>query len=352
MNSSNVVRNLEKLKFGLVGAGAIAQSYVRAFQDSNEASLVAVADVRPEAAQAIAQRVPCKAYNSHLHMVTKETLDAVIVCTPPSTHPEVCVDLLRSKVHVLCEKPLSIDSEGVRFMIDAAHKADRTLTMASKFRYVEDVAQARRLMLSGLIGEVILFENAFTSRVDMSSRWNANPKVSGGGVLIDNGTHSVDLMRYFLGPLMEVDVVEGKRSQSLAVEETVRIFAKSESGIIGNVDLSWSISKESASYIDIYGSEGMLSVGWKESKYRLYSNDQWVVFGKGYDKVQAFRSQIDNFSRSLRGLEPLVITEVDAAASVQAIESAYAALRSKRWTPIATVSTTRKAQLEPAASAA
>jgi predicted dehydrogenase len=237
-------------------------------------------------------------------------------------------------------------------MIDAAHKADRTLTMASKFRYVEDVAQARRLMLSGLIGEVILFENAFTSRVDMSSRWNANPKVSGGGVLIDNGTHSVDLMRYFLGPLMEVDVVEGKRSQSLAVEETVRIFAKSESGIIGNVDLSWSISKESASYIDIYGSEGMLSVGWKESKYRLYSNNQWIVFGKGYDKVQAFRSQIDNFSRSLRGLEPLVITEVDAAASVHAIESAYAALRSQRWTPIAAVSTTRKAQLEPAASAA
>jgi len=335
MNSNNAAQNGEKLKFGLVGTGAIAQAYVRAFEDCQDAALVAVADLRPEAAQAIAQRAQCKAYDSHLRMSTSEALDAVIVCTPPITHPDICIDLLRSNIHVLCEKPLSVGSESARRMIDAAHRAGRTLTMASKFRYVEDVAEARRIMLSGLIGEVILFENAFTSRVDMSSRWNSNPKVSGGGVLIDNGTHSVDLTRFFLGPLAEIDVVEGKRSQGLAVEETVRIFVKSMSGIIGNIDLSWSISKENASYIDIYGSEGMISIGWKESKYRLYSNNQWVVFGKGYDKVQAFRSQIDNFARSLRGLEALVITEVDAAASVQAIESAYAALRRHSWTPIA-----------------
>jgi predicted dehydrogenase len=239
-------------------------------------------------------------------------------------------------------------------MIDAAHQAGRILTMASKFRYVEDVANARKIMLSGAIGEVIQFENTFTSRVDMSSRWNADPKVSGGGVLIDNGTHSVDLMRYFLGPLIEVDVVEGKRSHGLGVEETVRIFVRSMSGVIGNIDLSWSISKESTSYIDIYGSEGMISIGWKESKYRLYSNNQWVRFGDGYDKVKAFRNQIDNFARALRGLEPLVITEVDAAASVQVIESAYAALRRHRWTPIAIpiAGTSQGQAIESAGSAA
>lgn len=354
MNSSNPNGSHERLRFGLVGAGGIAQAYVRAFEDCQEASLAAVADVRREAAQAIAQRVQCKAYDSHLRMCTDEALAAVIVCTPPATHPGICIDLLRSNFHVLCEKPLSIGSENARLMIDAAHQARKILTMASKFRYVEDVANARKIMLSGVIGEVIQFENAFTSRVDMSSRWNADPKVSGGGVLIDNGTHSVDLMRYFLGPLSEVDVVEGKRNQGLGVEETVRIFVRSMSGVIGNIDLSWSISKENASYIDIYGSEGMISIGWKESKYRLYSNNQWVTFGKGYDKVQAFRNQIENFARALRGLEPLVITEVDAAASVQVIESAYAALRRHRWTPIAVkMATTSQSQsIESAGSAA
>ena len=117
-----------------------------------------------------------------------------------------------------------------------------------------------------------------------------------------------------------MQVVEGKRVQGLSVEDTVRVFIKSKSGVMGNVDLSWSINKELDSYINIYGSNGTISVGWKESKYRQSSSRDWVVFGKGYNKVQAFRSQLDNFARSIRGEDLLLITAEDALASVQVIE--------------------------------
>ncbi|HBE47293.1 MAG TPA: gfo/Idh/MocA family oxidoreductase, partial [Cyanobacteria bacterium UBA11369] len=236
------------------------------------------------------------------------------------------------KINVLCEKPFSIDSKSAKTMLDAAKKAGVKLTMASKFRYVEDVIKARNIVNSGILGEIVLFENAFTSRVDMSSRWNSNPKVSGGGVLIDNGTHSVDIMRYFLGPLAEVQVVEGKRIQGLLVEDTVRIFVKSISGVTGNIDLSWSINKELDYYIRIYGSLGTISVGWKESKYRQSSSSDWIVFGKGYDKVQAFGSQIENFAKAIKGEESLLITPEDALASVEVIEAAYAAMNQSHWT--------------------
>ncbi len=324
----------KRLRFGIVGAGSIAQAYAEAFKNWDGAKLVAVADTRVEAAQAFSEGMGCQSYDSHQAMAKKEKLDAVIVCTPPATHPEICLYFLERKVHVLCEKPLSIDVRHAQLMVEAARSANVRLTMASKFRYVEDVIRAKSIVESGILGEIVLFENAFTSRVDMSTRWNSDSNISGGGVLIDNGTHSVDLMRYFLGPLADVQVVEGKRVQGLAVEDTVRIFVRSTGGVMGTIDLSWSINKELDSYINIYGSQGTVFVGWKESKYRQSSSPDWIVFGKGYNKIQAFRSQISNFCKAILGEEALLINAEDALALVEVIEATYAALRQSQWTAI------------------
>ena len=324
----------EKIKFGLVGAGGIAQAYAQAFEQCATAQLVAVADVCAAAAERLAQQLGCRSYEAYAAMAADAQFDAVIICTPPNTHPEISLFFLERGIHVLCEKPLSIDAESARVMLEAAERYGVHLTMASKFRYVEDVVRAKALVTSGVLGEIILFENAFTSRVEMASRWNSNPDISGGGVLIDNGTHSVDLMRYFLGPLAEVQVVEGKRSQGLPVEETVHIFVRSVSGVMGSIDLSWSINKEQENYLSLYGSEGTVKVGWKQSKYRLSSDNEWVLFGQGYDKVQAFRSQIENFSRAVVGEEPLLLTADDALASVEVIEATYAALHQSQWTTV------------------
>lgn len=323
-----------KIKFGLVGAGAIAQAYAQAFETCENGELVGVADVRTEAAQALAERLGCQSYESYQAMDEGAELDAVIICTPPITHADIAVYFLQNKINVLCEKPLSVDLNSAHKMVDAAKQAGVKLTMASKFRYVEDVVKAKSIVASGILGEIVLFENAFTARVDMSSRWNSNPKISGGGVLIDNGTHSIDIMRYFLGPLAEVQVVEGKRIQGLNVEDTVRIFAKSVSRVVGNIDLSWSINKELDYYIRIYGSQGTISVGWKESKYRQTSSKDWITYGKGYNKVQAFRSQLENFAKAICGEEKLLISADDALASVEVMEAAYAALYKSKWTAV------------------
>lgn len=323
------------VKFGIVGAGGIAQAYAQAFSQSDVAQLVAVADVRLEAAQAMADQAGCESFTSYEAMAENVALDAVLISTPPITHREISIYFLNRQINVLCEKPLSISSEDAKAMRAVAQESGAILTMASKFRCVEDVIKAKSIVDSGILGDIVLFENAFTGRVDMSQRWNSNPEISGGGVLIDNGTHSVDIMRYFLGPLAEVQVVEGKRIQGLPVEDTVKIFVKSATGVMGNIDLSWSIHKELDYYIRLYGSEGTISVGWKESKYRQSSSSDWVVFGQGYSKIQAFQTQIDNFAKAIRGEEQLLITADDGVASVEAVEAAYQALEKSRWTAIA-----------------
>jgi len=246
------------LRFGMVGAGGIAQAYAQTFRDTDIADLVAVADVRTESAEAIAQSIGAKSYASHEEMAEAENLDAVVVCTPPVTHRNICADLASHGLHVLCEKPLAIDSKSATEMFDAAVQNNVKLTMATKFRYATDVIRAKSIVSSGILGDVILFDNCFTGHVDMSQRWNSNPEISGGGVLI----------------------------------------------------------------------------GWKESKYRRSNDTDWVQFGEGYNKFQAFRGQIENFTRAIRGEDKLLVTPEDALASVEVIETAYNSLHHSVWQPV------------------
>ena len=321
-------------KFGIVGAGAISQGYAQAFQTCDQCSVEGVADIRPEAAASLAEVLGCKAFDSHEQLAGGCDLDAVLICTPPASHPEIALHFIEKGVPVLCEKPFAIKPSEAGLIVDAARKKDVKVTMASKFRYVEDVIKAKQIVDSGILGDIVLFENAFTSRVDMSKRWNADPTISGGGVLIDNGTHSFDIARYFLGPLAEVHVMEGKRSQNLPVEETVRILVRSAGGVIGNIDLSWSINKELDRYISIYGTRGTVWIGWKESRYRQSSSPDWIKFGDGYDKVGAFRNQIINFAAAINGVEKLLIDADDAIASVEVVEAAYESLSKTHWTAV------------------
>lgn len=324
---------MTKLKFGLVGAGGIAQAYAQAFNESKCCELIAVADVRSDAAAALAEIVGGKAYGEYQQLADLG-LDAVIVATPPATHPDIACFFLDAGIPVLCEKPLCTNIADAIRMTQAAERAGVVFTMASKFRYCEDIVKAKGILASGVLGDVIQFENAFTASVDMSRRWNSNAEVSGGGVLIDNGTHSVDIIRYFLGGIESVLAVDAGGTQGLSVDENVKMFAKTSNGVTASVDLTWGINKELPYFVSIYGTNGTLHVGWRESKYKLNSSPDWTVFGSGYDKVASFKGKIENFASAVRGNDGLYITPDDALASVQVIEAAYASMRQNLWQPV------------------
>jgi predicted dehydrogenase len=337
MNGKNVRRNHPRgnsLRFGLVGAGRIAQAYVQALRETPNAGLAAVSDIDSEAVDAITSQTGCGGYSSHVDMADSGTVDAVIISTPPITHGPISIDFLQRGIPVLCEKPVSTGLDTARQIRQVAREHNALFTMGSKFRYVQDVVKAREIVNSGILGDVVLFENTFMSYVDMSKRWNSDRRVSGGGVFIDNGTHSVDIMRYFIGPLDAIQAIEGPEIQGLSVEETVHVTARAYGGAVGRMDLSWSINKQCDDYISIYGSEGTLRVGWKGSFYRQQGCAEWVQFGNGYDKTQAFREQIANFSAAIQGLEKLVIDADDAVASVEVIQAGYRALETDSWTTI------------------
>lgn len=323
------------IRFAMIGAGGIANGHSESFAGMDDATVVAVADIDPEAAQRIAAQHDAEVYADHLSLMDQAKPDAILICTPPLSHADITHDALDRGVAVLCEKPFTIDVRNARRLYNRAHEEGHVLTMASKFRFVEDVIAARAMIQKGDIGEPVIFENAFTSHVDMSNRWNADPAVSGGGVMIDNGTHSADIVRYLIGPITEVMAIEGKRLQGLRVEDTAKMFLQTANGVMASVDLSWSLDKSLDHFIWVFGTEGEIRVGWRESSIRKPGGD-WEQFGTGYGKIAAMQAQLQNMVDHLRDGEDLVITVEDALSSVGVIEAAYSSLKSNEWRSVST----------------
>jgi predicted dehydrogenase len=320
-------------RIGLAGCGRISQAYIEAIQKLPGMQLVAVMDTREDAARATAEATGAKAY-SDVESFARAGMDAAIICSPPITHRAVALTLMGEGVHVLCEKPFATTIQDAQAMVDAAIESGLTLTMASKFRYAEDVIRAKSIIASGMLGQVLFYDNCFSGIVNMRERWNSNPAVSGGGVLIDNGTHSVDIVRYLLGPIKKVFAFEGKRVAGLAVEDTVSLSFITKDNVHGTIRLSWSVQVDSATYIDITGTEGALRVGWKGSDYKRNSHPQWMAFGVGYDKVGAFKNQVENFVRSCHGSEAPRITKEEGLSSVAVVDAAYRSLETGRWVEV------------------
>ena len=315
----------------LIGCGRISQVHLEAISREPRARLVAVADLDIKAAASAGEAFHAQVFEDPGMLLSTVHPDAVILCTPPNTHRPLAEAALSGGSHVLCEKPLAVTVDDAEAMVRTAESAGRVLMMASKFRYVQDIIRAKGIIQSGILGDVVLFENEFCSRVDMKNRWNAKHAVAGGGVLIDNGSHSVDIVRYLLGPIESLQAVVGKRWQDIEVEDTCHLHVRCADGTMASIDLSWSIHKENPYYIHVYGTHGTLEVGWKESRYRQSEKLDWVRFGSGYDKFQAVGVQFANFIDTVTGKARPLITPEDALESVRVIQFAYRTAEQNRW---------------------
>jgi predicted dehydrogenase len=321
----------------MVGAGAIARDYLAALDTTPELALCGAVDVSEPARRTFAERTGLPAFASLRDALAADAgkrAAAALVLAPPAAHEDLTVHLLAAGKHVFCEKPLATSTSAANRMLGMAHRQERVLLMASKFRYVPDVIEAHAMLKDGLIGDVVFYENSFCRPIDMGRRWNADPQVSGGGVLIDNGTHSIDLARYFLGPIVRILAQFGRRMQDVPVEDSVRIQFEAGAGCSGSIELSWSVDNGREHYVSLCGSRGTLQVGWRRSRYRLHGQEQWTEFGTGYDKVATFARQLQDFAWAVRGDHDPLVRPDDMIESVRVIEAAYRAARVERWIPV------------------
>lgn len=321
------------MRVGLIGCGGIGQAHAAAVAGCPEAVLAGVADTREEVARSTAAAFETAAFTVG-QFVNRDLFDLVVVACPPSAHTDVVEPLLRAGVAVLCEKPLEIDLASARKLVAVAAETATPLTMAAKFRFVEDIARARMLLRRGSIGELVKVEVSFAGCVDMTRRWNSDPAVSGGGVLIDNATHGVDLVRYLVGPLTEVMAVTGPRTQPVPVEDSAMLLARTSRGALAQVDVTWSFRRSSPTYLSLFGTGGTIEVGWSGGRATTIDRPDGFDFGTGYRKIDSLRANLHAVVLALRAEAPMPVSTADALAAAAAIEAGYLSLDRAAWVPV------------------
>lgn len=319
----------KSFSFTLVGCGRIGHCYATVINGHPDMSIASVIDINPEAARAFSSSFNCDSYTSlDDYLATGKFPDAAIICTPPSEHSEIASRLMQNRIHVLCEPPLALNLAAAEKMIDISRTYGVFLMLGSKFRYVADTIQAKGLIEAGILGHVLEFEGDFRDMLDMSSRWNVQPEISGGGVLMDSGSSAIDAARFLFGPIQTLRAEEGRRVQSKDVEDTVRLELSTASGILGTVHLSWALKNNGEDYFRIYGTQGNMCIGWKKSMYRPNGAVDWIHFGEGYNTQKALRMQLRHFINVVSGEEIPEISAEEELESVRAIEAAYKSLAS------------------------
>ncbi|GAH51252.1 unnamed protein product, partial [marine sediment metagenome] len=195
----------------------------------------------------------------------------------------------------------------------------------------DKVLRARELISRGTIGKVIMFRNMFGGAIDMSKRWFSKREISGGGVLLDNGVHALDLFRFLFGEVKNVSARVATFTQDIAVEDTARILLEMESGSFGTIDLSWSIPYPQSFYLEVYGSEGSIMVGWDILRYQTNKTKKWTEVKGGLKEEDAFIKEINHFVNCIKGREAPIVSGVDGLRALEIVEAAYRSNEEKVW---------------------
>jgi predicted dehydrogenase len=336
------------VRFGIVGCGVVGALRAQALAALKGTELVCLADPDRERRTRLASRYGCAHRSDASQLLAEPSVEAVIVCTPPDRHREHVLASLASGRPVLCEKPLAPTPEECREMVRDADARRLTLATGFNLRHFPAFARAREALASGAIGELD-FVRAYHGHPGGSEFTRDSvhdARVSGGGTLMDNGIHLLDLVRFFLGDVAEV---KGYRSQSVwrfpDCEDNGFALLRSTSGRIAMLQSSWTEWRGYGLWVEIYGTRGFTRASYPPMLLQLARAEapgarprvkrSWFPWLQVIERmrsyrwtmVQSFRAELEDFIEAVRSGRPALSSGLDG---LLATEIAHAIYRSSQ----------------------
>jgi predicted dehydrogenase len=228
-----------------------------------------VADVRSERALQLAALHPeCVVEERWEDLVTRSDVDVVVVATTNDALVPVSVTAVRAGKHVLVEKPAARNPEELRELIRAAEGSQAVVKVGFNHRYHPALQQAKALYSEGKIGEILYLRGRYGhgGRLDYEKEWRADLVIAGGGELLDQGVHLIDLSRWFVGDFTGVSGRVATFFWKMPVEDNAFLLLTTAKGQVAWLHVSWTEWKNTFSF-EVFGSTGKLQIDGLGASY-------------------------------------------------------------------------------------
>jgi len=353
---------MQRVRTALVGCGKVGGIHAQALATLPESKFVAVCDAQLARAEEFARRYNVTPFDSVQQMLTQAKPEAVTICTPHPLHEEPCVAAADAGVHVLVEKPLGASLSACDRMISAADKTGVKLGVVSQRRLLEPVQRMKTAIEAGKIGRPVLGVFQMFSWRDeayyRSDPWRGKWDTEGGGVLVNQSAHHLDLLQWFMG---EIDEISGYWANLnhpyIEVDDTALAMIRFKSGALGSIVTSISQKPGIYAKIHVHGSAGA-SIGVETDSGATFVagmtsvaapslNDLWTIPGEEellaqfqaedrerFSQIDATTHyhalQIQDFLRSIRDNRLPPVTGHDGRVVVEMFTAIYRSNEQRR----------------------
>ena len=337
--------------FGIIGCGAIAPMHARSIAEIDGAHLVAVADVVEENAQKLAAQYGATAYSNYKEMLKRDDIDVVCLCVPSGMRLELGAACAAAGKHVLSEKPLEISTARIDELIGVIDDAGVRLGCIFQSRFAEGPRAVYNAIQQGRFGKLVLGDAYIkwhrTQEYYDSGEWRGTRALDGGGALMNQGIHQIDLLLWFMGPAKSVQARTALVGhKGLEVEDLACALIEFQNGALGVIESTTAVWPGHAARLEVHGTEGGAVLEDGQLKHWQFENERPedhgirdalggdTTLGSGAaDPMSALsheghKLQIQDFVEAIRDDRPPFVEGREGRRAVALIEAIYAAAES------------------------
>ncbi len=330
--------------FGIIGTGLIADFHAKAIQSLPNTKLTGFYGTNLVKSKALAEKYSCRLFNSSTELLQSDDIDIVTIATPSGAHLDPAIEATKYGKHVICEKPLEITLDRIDKMIAAHEKAGTSLGGIFNYRFNDAVRVLKNAHDAGRFGTIsyaAVYVPWWRSDDYYKSSWKGTKKLDGGGALMNQSIHMVDMLQYIVGPVISLQAYTATLAHSIEVEDAGVAVLKFKNNALGVIYGTTASFPGQFRRIEITGNKG--TVIMVENSFKVWqfadTKEEDIEIGSRFGQIEGgggvsdpaaipFEPHAKNIAAFLSSLETGKQFEIDGHEARKAVEIILAIYKS------------------------